>query len=805
MNNLKNVFTVSALALALTACGSDSDHQLNVEGGVSISGETTSGQTLTAQVRDVNGVNESAVSYQWLSAGVAIPGATSNSYVLADSDIDSTITVTANYTDNDSFDESVVSAATEVIKPIILNVEGVVEITGTVESGQELTAVITDDNGLSLQGVSYAWLAGTDSIGTDAPTVTLTNDEVGKTVTVTVTYVDNDGFAEDVTSEATTSVAPTPPTDAEFSGDLSVTVTSNEAEPVTGTAIVTDLNEGESSFEELSDITTTYGMFSITSSGAWTYTLDTSNATVAGLTSTGDDLVDTIMLSSFDGTVTPLLITITGAELVANNILTIAGVGQVRVQVSDTEAQETDAGISTNNGKLTVESGTYKFRFNAQDVDPGGFIALFGGKSNTPRPVVELRFDEGKLFVDNNITDDLIELVQTYVEGDWNDVEITWDTALATDTIAPIVTLSINGEPVRSVDGTTITADTFDSFTNNQTDLKNGINMVKMNMLTNADDAVFQLDDIQMINNHVDAAPTVIFDADFEDLSAGDSAPEPTDEVPTGDSIFNASTDNAIVETVLEGAEGAEVVANNVVKMSDTNIDTSTGDTGNFFGQINPIVAGTPLQNGKMTFSFKVEKSATNFDDNPSFAGLQSSRVTLSGDGNARSSLLELYFDVLGDSNESTEGVIGLRNDNKTLLLDQTFTVGDWVDVAITWTGDGTVTPTLNISIDGEVVTTSDASLTITDGSFTSLSQVSDNVLGGMYGASLKLSAGANPVVGAAFYVDDVNIYSDVAGTVSVFSDDFEGFAEGTYIDGDDVTYKSNSNDAVIVTEMVQP
>ncbi|WP_342804733.1 VCBS domain-containing protein [Alteromonas sp. M12] len=561
MKNLKNIFTVSALALALTACGSDSDHQLNVEGGVSISGETTSGQTLTAQVRDVNGVDESTVSYQWLSAGVAIPGATSSSYVLADSDIDSTITVTANYTDNDSFDESVVSAATEVIKPIILNVEGVVEITGTVESGQELTAVITDDNGLSLQGVSYAWLAGTDSIGTDAPTVTLTNDEVGKTVTVTVTYVDNDGFAEDVTSEATTSVAPLPPTDAEFSGALSATVTSSEAEPVTGTAIVTDLNEGESSFEELSDITTTYGMFSITSSGAWNYTLDTSNATVAGLTSTDDDLVDTIMLSSFDGTVTPLLITITGAELVADN----------------------------------------------------------------------------------------------------------------------------------------------------------------------------------------------------------------------------------------------------VVKMTDSNIDTSTGDIGKYFGQINPIVAGTPLQNGKMTFSFKVEKSATNFDDNPSFAGLQSSRVTLSGDGNARSSLLELYFDVLGTSNDSTEGVIGLRNDNKTLLLDQTFTVGDWVDVAITWTGDGTVTPTLNISIDGEVVTTSDASLTITDGSFTSLSQFSDNVLGGMYGASLKLSAGANPVVGAAFYVDDVNIYSDVAGTVSVFSEDFEGYAEGTYIDGDDVTYTTNSNEALIVTELVQP
>lgn len=558
MNNLKNIFTVSALVLALSACGGDSDNQLNVEGGVSLSGQTMSGETLSATVRDVNGLNESAISYQWLADGVAISGATSSSYVLTDAEIDSTITVNANYTDNDGFDEDVVSPATDVVKPMLVNIEGAVEITGTAESGQELTAVITDDNGLSLEGVSYAWLAGTDTIGTDSPTVTLTDDEVGKTVTVNVTYVDNDDFAEDVTSDATTPVAVLPAIAAEFSGDLAVTITSNQADVVTGTVVVTDLNAGEDSIQATGavDDVTDYGTFNIDESGVWTYTLDTTNATVAALTTTDANLVDQIDLTSFDGTKTILAITITGAALVPNNVLTIADAGQARIVVNNTEAQETDAGISTNNGKLTVESGAYTFRFNAQDVSPSSFIALFGGKSNKPRPVVELRFDEGKLFVDNNITGDLIELVQTYVEGDWNDVEITWDTALATNSIAPIVTLSINGEPVRSVDGTTITADTFDSFTKNQTDLKNGINMVKMNMIANADVAVvtdiFKLDDIKMINNDVNADPTVIFDADFEDLSDGDLAPEATAEVPTGTSLFNSATDNAIVETVFE-------------------------------------------------------------------------------------------------------------------------------------------------------------------------------------------------------------------------------------------------------------
>ncbi|MBU2877924.1 MULTISPECIES: VCBS domain-containing protein [Aliiglaciecola] len=569
MNNLKNIFTVSALALALSACGTDSDNQLNVEGGVSISGETTSGQTLTAQVRDVNGVNESAVSYQWLSAGVAIPGATSNSYVLADSDIDSTITVTANYTDNDSFDESVVSAATEVIKPIVLNVEGVVEITGTVESGQELTAVITDDNGLSLQGVSYAWLAGTDSIGTDAPTVTLTNDEVGKTVTVTVTYVDNDGFAEDVTSEATNEVAPIPPVDAEFSGDLSVTITSSEAEPATGTAIVTDLNEGESSFEELSDITTTYGVFSITASGAWTYTLDTNNATVAALTSNDDDLVDTIILTSFDGTTSSLLITITGADLISTKVVKL-----------------TDTNINTSTG-------------------------------------------------------------ETPSNGDIGELKL-------------------------------------------------------------------------VIGDQVD-------------------------------------------------------------------------------GSGNPLAS--TLEVGKLSFLFKHELGenfdSTNELNDPS----QSARVGLYGDrNNTARALIELRFLKDGD--------IAIRDNNDQHLIDQKFELGEWVDVAITWdatNADGTVTPTMNVSINGTPISSSDPALVITNGSYSSFSTHPGDVENGVLNTAFRLGDSPNPVTDGSLYIDDLKIYSDVEGTTLIFEDDFEAFDENTQIHTDTSTYHSGTNEAIIVTQQKLP
>jgi len=527
MNKINKIFTVSALVLALSACNEGGDSLFNIPGGVSISGEAFTGQTLTAVVLDPNGFNESNVSYQWFSNDTEISGATSSSYILTDDELSTTITVTANYTDNDSNDEAVRSAQTAEVETPAVNTAGIVAITGSAITGQELTAAITDENGIPLESVTYAWLADTDVIGTGLSTVTLTDAEIGKAVTVTVTYTDNDDFSESVTSDETAAVTPIPPTPAEFSGNLPVTTTSSETAAITGTITVTDINDGEDTIQDLTNIATTYGTFSITTAGAWTYTVDPTNSSVSALTSADANLVDTITVTSFDGTTADLLISITGAGLVPNNILTIADAGQARIVVTDTDAQLTDAGIAENNGRLTVESGSFSFRFNAQDVGDTSFVALFGGRSNTPRPILELRFDEGKLSIDDNITGNLIELTQTYVEDTWNDVEITWDTALATDAILPIVTLSINGT-----------------------------NMVKIIIAANADAAVdtdrFQLDDIKMVNSDANATTTVIFDADLEDLTAGDAAPTPTTEVPTGDSVFNGATVNAVVETVLE-------------------------------------------------------------------------------------------------------------------------------------------------------------------------------------------------------------------------------------------------------------
>jgi len=85
---------------------------------------------------------------------------------------------------------------------------GSVSITGTATQGEILTAdpsAIADADGLGT--FSYQWKAdGTDISGATASTFELTQDQVGKAITVVASYTDGQGTAESLTSAATSSV-----------------------------------------------------------------------------------------------------------------------------------------------------------------------------------------------------------------------------------------------------------------------------------------------------------------------------------------------------------------------------------------------------------------------------------------------------------------------------------------------------------------------------------------------------------------------------------------------------------------------
>ena len=91
-------------------------------------------------------------------------------------------------------------------------------ITGTAEIEETLTATtsgITDGNGLTNTTFNHQWVRsanGTDSDVTDAtgPTYVVTADDVDSTIKVRVSFTDDDGYSETLTSNATASV-PEPP------------------------------------------------------------------------------------------------------------------------------------------------------------------------------------------------------------------------------------------------------------------------------------------------------------------------------------------------------------------------------------------------------------------------------------------------------------------------------------------------------------------------------------------------------------------------------------------------------------------
>ena len=176
-------------------------------GSVTIAGTPTQGETLTANndLADADGLE--TISYQWKRGDSEILGATSETYVLTQADVGKAIKVTASYTDGQGTAESVTSSATSLVANTNDDPTGSVTIAGTPTQGETLTANndLADADGLGT--ISYQWKRGDSEIsGAISSTYVLTQEDVGNAITVTVSYTDDQGTAESVTSSATSPV-----------------------------------------------------------------------------------------------------------------------------------------------------------------------------------------------------------------------------------------------------------------------------------------------------------------------------------------------------------------------------------------------------------------------------------------------------------------------------------------------------------------------------------------------------------------------------------------------------------------------
>ena len=81
-------------------------------GAPTITGGTAVGSTLTAGtsgISDANGLDNASFSYQWLRGDAAISGATGATYVVTETDEETTLKVQVSFTDDEGFSESATS------------------------------------------------------------------------------------------------------------------------------------------------------------------------------------------------------------------------------------------------------------------------------------------------------------------------------------------------------------------------------------------------------------------------------------------------------------------------------------------------------------------------------------------------------------------------------------------------------------------------------------------------------------------------------------------------------------------------
>ena len=179
-----------------------------------ISGTAQVGETLTADtsgISDADGLTNASFSYQWLSDDANISGATGSTYTLVDTDKGKAVKVRVSFTDDEGNDETLTSTATAAVEARPNRpATGAPSITGKTHVGATLTvdtSGISDADGLTNASFSYQWLSDdADVSGATGSTYTLVDTDEGKAIKVRVSFIDDEGNDETLTSAATSAV-----------------------------------------------------------------------------------------------------------------------------------------------------------------------------------------------------------------------------------------------------------------------------------------------------------------------------------------------------------------------------------------------------------------------------------------------------------------------------------------------------------------------------------------------------------------------------------------------------------------------
>ncbi|MGB5447946.1 MAG: VCBS domain-containing protein [Woeseiaceae bacterium] len=718
------------------------------------------------------------------------------------------------------------------------------------EAGRYATALAL----ISQVDASDAGASSTDiinNISTDLADGTFSQSTVD-TFNAAVTDVGASAVAGNLNSDALLTVqsainnAPEP---AVFDG-LSATIPNDQTTPLAGKVIVTDVNFGEDKVVAQTGVQTTYGTFSIVENGDWTYTLDTANATVAGL-EVGQSVNDIIALSSVDDTTANLVIRITALTQVAEITNTINGdTGELRLDLDPHQLQ----------GKLS-------FSFLKTDAlaDDGNqkdaYITLYGSSGSSSESLVDLRIQSDRFLVRN--TDNaaypggIIEA--PFTPNEWYDIEILWDMSEPNQ-----VTILINGEPLGG--GAFASAVTIDSDCPTvDTCIPEGVERVQWRFGDNGTVIPFGSYFVDNILIYSDTAgtPPPVFQDDFESYFVGDplsGTPTYPDSVDAEVAVYDAGASAENTPAAFFNLVGAiDSDSTDVLMDTVTVIDPDPGEdmlveqtaTATEYGTFSILPSGTweytldttnptiaaMVQGDRLTDTISISsvdgttaelvitingvggaapsgenKVAVIVDTLTTDTG--ELRYALGADGPLAAGRVELKIKRLDDTLGDGDAFITLfnsatNNDGAILdfrIRDNNFevrspggidtstlphTLDAFMDVRITWEypgGSTAVLPEVTISVDG-----------VSLAPFTP----ANDALGGVTHVSVRFGDNgvARPDTGKVS-VDDLAIYSDTAGFNEVFSDDFESYLDGDSLDTDNAAspYNSSTSEATVET-----
>ncbi len=227
------------LTSAPTAAVVETPPNTSASGRPTVSGTPKVGYTLSADtsgVSDEDGLNGSAFSYQWLrndgTADTEISRATGPKYTLTPSDVGKTIKIRMTFTDRRRYEETSTSVPTAAVEPAPT-------IRGTTRVGSTLTAYtsgIVDEDGLEGATFRYQWIRsdGAEISGAIGPSYILVAPDEGKTIKVQVSFTDDAGNPETLTSAPTGEVQPT--ANIRAVGRVTISGTPRLGQTLTGTA-----------------------------------------------------------------------------------------------------------------------------------------------------------------------------------------------------------------------------------------------------------------------------------------------------------------------------------------------------------------------------------------------------------------------------------------------------------------------------------------------------------------------------------------------------------------------------------------